>query len=1359
LLDEGLFDDESTGYEPMVFDPAPADGYHLNLDDLGMGGIYEPDFEGAAQRASSGLSAPLDPVNGYALDTDAGLFPFTVPSPRMPAGFPERIVLEGEQAVDAFDALSHGIENFFGTVKTVFPFLSPVGDALGSLGTSWEGTAPANAAGAVLDASGGLADMLLRSPFIGGAVATAGHVIGAAAGRTGEVFDQLGTGNREVLDKLEQLRDGKATAADVLGTIVDSLLADVSSPFVGSLWRDADKNRNPDAQGVFGAAKVNDMGIPQDLVDSAAILSVIPAFRIAGAGLSAAGATSLGRSAISGVSRVTGAASRGVDRVVPEFAQNYLAGFSRAFTRASDGTSFALGQLSGRTLTAMTGFGAAEQIVLEALHQEDSDFGRAVLGNRFGPDDAKWRLPYELATTWPMDLFALGKFAYESKAAAFARDGLAGAPEQAIVRHYGGYDNLKRVVDDVHGGDWTAVKDEYRYAQVQYAREQLEEQALSIIDAEKAGWSKAEIAADPEVEAAFRRYALEKLYPTTKDFDAALDDTLSRLGKDRSFDEKVHEMMQRDADRAGLRTLEDKARNWDFYKTKMLELGDYGYVLGLRNTMNVADYKSLLAAAKELDKRGAGNEQAFDALMRDHPGLVDQFRSDKVVTFADLAIQKETISTLLQKGLKRAENAVKEDRFTIKSFTDSATKRGIKAADATAMAQLMEKAAPSRPEDRVRVALGHLYGERVARETGKGTRTLADIDADIAKVKAARLKTLAKAEAALAAKDLQRFAMAFNNPTGGRAIQAVLNAMSGDLVRARQALRVEELSLELIGTRWRIDKSGRASSELRVVDKMGAHITVAERTKLGRAYDTVFGGVSNSEMRRQWMNKTYEEGQKRGLTTVQMDRFFYALHRKVEDGIGFYGVKMVNGIRGLPTREVNKVGEQIFGAAHPAGMKSWTQFLDRHYPGPVPHALARVTGGKAKLPHYPGWLAEVNHEVAAVWYPIIRFKADPRWWLMNLGEKPIVGSYKAGIGSLVREGQPESVQLAKMTGQQDAIELGMSKESIIGNRISAERLGALLDGAWADDAYRIFHQALFEQPQIRNTLVKHYGSEKAAFQAVERNLLEVGRALAADTKMTAGITALEKDIKKVQAKLNGGNLTPAEQQQFTTELNNLQLTHAQSVVAHNAVVQMTKPLINEYKLAHPVYSAVASSRVQTLRDLQHVIEGNPSRSEVQRLMNSYLLYWPFSYQFRVAKELARFLSSEIAGVHSGLAPFAAYAHLRTQHTERMKKDETYATWFKDHGAALQLFEQILPITPEGVGITLGGPTRIALHLAEDRFEPARDIERLFHVGPVLTSGILDRILEQEESRGIFDEDTETLRLNESTLGRKSQLGD
>lgn len=1582
-----FFDD---GYDPKVVDPPPADNPGNpfatgSLDDLFKNdpGHGEADSNLVGTPSYAGFriphfSLPADFPGGPSGSFGGGADDYQSSTPSSQEGFPARITTDQvPSGVNIGDSVNHGFENFWGSIKLlpgIGQLVTGLGDALAPIGRSLEGTAPANAAGAAIDTAGAAFGLVAQSPVLGGILQGAAGLALTAKNRAGAVADQLGTGAFEIGAAKTAFKDGRIGLSDFLGTFVDSLIADVSSPFVGSLWRDADLNRHPDQKG-WGNTAMGANGIPQDLIDSAEILSAIGAGKVVKLGLSAFGASTVMQAPIRALTSGAGLASKAADRVVPKFIQEFAYGFQRS-ARALEGSKFfgseavsmssKLGTASGATVATMTGLGAAEQLALEVTGQQDSALGRSILGNRFGPEDAKWRLPLELATTWPMDVFEFAHFASEARIAGWARDGMLGAPNPAITKFYGGE---KAMADLVAAGHTTPelLRNEYRYAQRQYASEQLEAEALSRFDAKLAGWTDEDLKL-PGAEGRLRIEAVEKFHPTKNEFEDALNSKLSQLGQDRGFDDKVHAMMERDAAAAGLKTAEDRAINFREYQGNfgVLTRADDSMVLSRRGAINSRELTDAQTSAQELVDRGALNQTSFDSLLRDNPTLgaalrrhygvatwddlsvgnkfggdpnllpkrlgemadryrkVEETEPDRLVELmrgagatgaADPLVQRAADQYMARNGYARTartaavkvdpavNKVIANDYEAMKSVKGISPKKGevetvyaqrVRAqykalikevnsqwhamtgkdgvtvepwrqagqpykssaelrADVTTNKHLwvfegsaphdiltaeqnyrfravhdyfghakngfefgpngIENAwvehskmfsskavgamttetrglaswatehpkgtaatvetgkagllptkhwqrndlvnlddlaqaasAPLSPENIARQQIARLNAERYAVEAGKGTRAVADIESDIAKVKAERLNTISLARAALDAKDLQTFAMAFDNPTGSRAVKAMLNAMSGRMAEAKAALSAEELTLNLIGTRWQVAKSGRLSSELRLTDDLGKDVTLGHRKAMGRAYDAVFGGVSNSELRTEWFNKTYEEGNKRGLTSVRVDQFFMKLEKTVEDGLSTGGYKVFNTIRSLDKSKINEIGKAVFGTDAPRGMRSWTQFLDYHHPGPIPHAIARATG---KEIHFPGWLADVNHQVIAHWYPFFRFTMDPRWRIMNMFEKPIVGATRGGLGALLKEGSPEASQLAKLMGEKDAADLGVSNSNIIGQRVTAERMGAYLDHTWADDAARAHFEALMKEPSSK-VLIQHYGTEREAFKAVQQNFLETGRALAFQTGATKAITALETDIKALEKSLAGGHVTdPASILEKSAKLDDMKQLHAQTIVKRDASVVAAKALVDENKLAHPVYSMVAASRVQTLRDLQHIFEGSPTRSEAQRVMNSYLLYWPLSYQFRVAKELAKVLTSEFAGVHSGMAPFAAYAHMRSQHDAKFASDPEYQKFWKEHQAALQLFEQLLPITPEGLGVTLGAPTRIGLHLAQGRFDSVRDLERLYHVGPILTASIIDRILTKEAKRL----STKPTGLNEATLGQ------
>src|SRR5688500_4250265 len=84
--------------------------------------------------------------------------------------------------------------------------------------------------------------------------------------------------------------------------------------------------------------------------------------------------------------------------------------------------------------------------------------------------------------------------------------------------------------------------------------------------------------------------------------------------------------------------------------------------------------------------------------------------------------------------------------------------------------------------------------------------------------------------------------------------------------------------------------------------------------------------------------------------------------------------------------------------------------------------------------------------------------------------------------------------------------------------------------------------------------------------------------------------------------------------------------------------------------------AIKQNEEKLIEAMRHSFVGNASRSAMERLGNSFLLYWPLSYQIKATKLLVEFLGSRAFGFQTGTLGSATYSRLRQEHEQKMEFD-------------------------------------------------------------------------------------------------------
>jgi hypothetical protein len=112
-----------------------------------------------------------------------------------------------------------------------------------------------------------------------------------------------------------------------------------------------------------------------------------------------------------------------------------------------------------------------------------------------------------------------------------------------------------------------------------------------------------------------------------------------------------------------------------------------------------------------------------------------------------------------------------------------------------------------------------------------------------------------------------------------------------------------------------------------------------------------------------------------------------------------------------------------------------------------------------------------------------------------------------------------------------------------------------------------------------------------------------------------------------------------------------------------------------------VYGQIAAANKNLLGDIRGTFFGNPDRSQVERVMNSYLLYWPISYQIKAAKWLMRTLFDKVGGLPTNAGGAYLLNQAMAYHTRLMAEDPDYANTIASNKTLLFAAQMMFPIDP------------------------------------------------------------------------------
>ena len=381
-----------------------------------------------------------------------------------------------------------------------------------------------------------------------------------------------------------------------------------------------------------------------------------------------------------------------------------------------------------------------------------------------------------------------------------------------------------------------------------------------------------------------------------------------------------------------------------------------------------------------------------------------------------------------------------------------------------------------------------------------------------------------------------------------------------------------------------------------------------------------------------------------------------------------------------------------------SGEGDLARFVDSYYDsGPVKALSAKARGFTAL-------------------YHLYRFAMDLRWVALEMTEAPFIAGGRGGFGAVVEGtkaiiGKGEQAREPFLFGrraQQAAREdwaHWMTVTDVGANmRLRDRYLTATLRREQPEALVRTMTDMARNDPELSSTLHKFGDTPEAWLQRLDRDW----QALMAKSKPMT-----ERGASDIWSPfLKDGTI---DQGTFD------RLVAAKRYTPVPAIEQAIAESAGDVRVQR-LYRALEVKNNELWNDLASTFYGQADRSNLQRLLNHPLLYWPLSYQIKATKWLANILFDKALGVDTGSGGAWTIAQIHNDHVDRMKRDPEYAAYFTANKTLLFIAQMILPITPFDIGVSMSPWTRLVLsgQVADPQDETTAYSRNLFSVGPGYT---------------------------------------
>ena len=169
-----------------------------------------------------------------------------------------------------------------------------------------------------------------------------------------------------------------------------------------------------------------------------------------------------------------------------------------------------------------------------------------------------------------------------------------------------------------------------------------------------------------------------------------------------------------------------------------------------------------------------------------------------------------------------------------------------------------------------------------------------------------------------------------------------------------------------------------------------------------------------------------------------------------------------------------------------------------------------------------------------------------------------------------------------------------------------------------------------------------------------------------------------------------------------------------------------------------VIERISEKNQQAYDDLVALYQGNLNRNRLERLMNSYWLYWPISYQIKATKWLFNVLANRMGGRQTNLAGAYLVDRQADRFFEELDSDPEFRRQFEDQEDLWFVAAMFFPATPVDIGVSLNRGVRYAGSLlAPEIIPPYAGIDgfediapRMLELGPVYSTRLFQTLFNE-----------------------------
>lgn len=537
---------------------------------------------------------------------------------------------------------------------------------------------------------------------------------------------------------------------------------------------------------------------------------------------------------------------------------------------------------------------------------------------------------------------------------------------------------------------------------------------------------------------------------------------------------------------------------------------------------------------------------------------------------------------------------------------------------------------------------------------------------------------------------------------------------------------------------------------LRTRTTLGEYLFIAGPvSNVGRFLNAAFSTVASSQLRRDTRGAMRETLGTMGFRAKEVDNLLLAMEEEIRThsfnkgplSLRFYrdvGALLPKVVDRLTADEIAKitsvkrrtqVRQQLAAAG---GMYRVLAKTSSRYGRALNRQANRGhASAKAAQSVYNSWydsrltrgMAANLREFGKTYYPIFRFTLDPRFWLLNYLEGWILSFTKSGairhyadlsqasratqsiVGRIASDPNKAGALLAdEALGSSIKLEgLSLISQTTVDrigiNKISDELAELERQGRKADAARKAQELGQKLTAEMQRQL-DEYGEISPAIQ----NLRTAMAAEAAELRVQAqSVTddALRADLLRKADYLESEGTRPMAE--YFMDMAYRVETKGPDVAVADAITDAANRILTGEDMAimAPLMGRLNDVMVQSWHDVRALMYGNPNRRTIERVMNSYWLFWPISYLIKATKWIADIMLNGSFGHNNNALLAGQWAKWDEEHREAFNRNPAYQTMLEANPMLWRTFQMLMPIVPGEVGFSLSRPARLVGAGAED----------------------------------------------------------